>query len=67
MIRGKPLVIRNRRGRQVGYEIFGRNAAGSYLLAAGRVVKSGKQRILRVFHLARMSDSDRRRFERWKR
>lgn len=64
MLRGKHLVIRNRRGRQVGYEIFGRNAAGAYLLAACRVVKSSGQKVLRVFHLARMSDADRRRYER---
>jgi hypothetical protein len=62
MLRGPHLVIRSRRGRLVGYEIFGRNRAGHYLLAAGRVVKYRGVRQLRVFHVNRMTDDERKRF-----
>ena len=64
MLRGRHLVIRNRRGRFLGYEIFGRNSTGHYLPAAGRVVESMGDRVFRVFHLNRMSEPDRRRFQR---
>ena len=65
MLRGRILVIHSRRGRLVGEEVFGRNAAGVYLHAVGRVVKSGAGQVLRVFHLNRMKDTDRKRFKRW--
>jgi hypothetical protein len=64
ILRRRHLVVRSRRGRLTGYEILGRNAAGAYLLAAGRVVKSAGVNVLRVFHLNRMSESEKRRFRR---
>ena len=64
MLRGTHLVIRNRRGRLLGYEILGRNRGGVYLLAAGRVVESGGVKVLRVFHVSRMSSAERKRFQR---
>ena len=64
MLRRTHLVIRNRRGRLAGYEIFGRNRAGVYLLAASRVVESRGVKILRVFHVNRMTQTERRRFQR---
>jgi hypothetical protein len=33
MLRRKHLIVRSRRGKLVGYEILGRNAAGECLLA----------------------------------
>jgi hypothetical protein len=63
MLRGRHLAIKNRRGRLVGYEIFGRNRGGAYLLAAGRLVESVHGDVFRVFHLARMSETERRRFQ----
>jgi len=65
MLRGVHLVIRSRRGIRIGYEIFGRNVGGTYLLAAGRGVQSGSRSVFRVFHLDRMSDAERRRFQKW--
>lgn len=56
------LVIRNRRGRSYGYEIFGRNAAGEYLLLAARRLQYGKRSVLRVYHAARMTSAERRRY-----
>jgi len=64
MLRRRNVVVRSRRGRLAGYEILGRNAAGAYLIAAGRVVEFAGTKILRVFHLNSMSKSERRRFRR---
>jgi hypothetical protein len=64
MLRQRHIVIRSRRGRLAGYEILGRNAAGEYLLAAGRVVELFDMKVLRVFHLNRMSKAEERRFRR---
>jgi hypothetical protein len=64
LLRGTHFVITSRRGRRVGYEIFGRNRAGDYLLVAGRVPRSGGRRILVVFHINRMTRAARRRLER---
>ena len=64
MLRGPHLVIRSRRGRLVGYEVFGRNAACAYLLAAGRAIQLRGMLVLRVFHLSRMTASVRRRYQR---
>jgi hypothetical protein len=58
-------VIGNRRGQIHGFEILGRNGTGDYLLAAAKVVESHGLKMLRVFHLNRMKDSDERRFRRW--
>ena len=64
MLRGRHLVVRSRRGKLAGYEVLGRNHAGAYLLAAGRVIESAGMKVLRVFHLNRMSDAEKRRFRR---
>lgn len=64
MLRRPRLVIRSRRGRMTGYEIFGRTRAGTYLLAAGRVIHYRDLPVFRVFHLNRMTDAERRRFQR---
>lgn len=64
MLRRRHLVVRSRRGQLAGYEILGRNDAGAYLLAAARVVESSGVKVLRVFHLNRMSESEKRRFRR---
>ena len=64
MLRRRHLVVRSRRGRFAGYEILGRNSAGEYLLAAGRVIESFDVKVLRIFHLNRMNESEKRRFRR---
>ena len=64
MLRRRHLIVRSRRGRIAGYEILGRNAAGEYLLAAARVIELTGVKVLRVFHLNRMSESEKRRFRR---
>ena len=64
LLRRRHLIFRSRRGRQFGYEFLGRNEAGEYLLVIGRVVQSHGRKILRVFHIDRMGDADRKRFAR---
>ncbi len=64
VLRGKHLVIRSRRGRLAGYEIFGRNSAGSYLLVAGRIIEFTGMQVFRVFHIDRMTTAERKRFRR---
>jgi hypothetical protein len=64
MLLGRHLILRSRRGRLAGYEILGRNAVGQYLLAAGRVIEPSGVKVLRIFHLNRMSESEKRRFRR---
>lgn len=62
ILRGPHLIVANRRGRLLGYEVFGRNDAGEYLLLAGRVVEYRGVQVFRVFHIDHMSDAERRRF-----
>ena len=61
---GPRLITRNRRGRRFGYEVSGRNAAGDYLLFAARVVEYPAGSVLRVYHLNRMTDREKRRYNR---
>lgn len=56
------LVIVNRRGRSHGYEVFGQNATGAYLLLAAKLVEYDGWSVLRVYHVNWMTDSERRRF-----
>jgi hypothetical protein len=65
VLRGRHLIVRCRRGKMIGYEVFGRNRGGAYLLAAGRVVQLPGRNVFRVFHLDRMSAAERRRFIKW--
>jgi hypothetical protein len=46
------------------YELLGRNLGGDYLHVVYRVLSKGR---LRVFHLSRMSESQRRRYQRYQR
>jgi len=62
VFRGRALMIHSRRGQVDTYEIFGRNAAGAYLLVAARVVESDDKRTWRVFHVNRMTAAERRRY-----
>ncbi len=54
--------VRSQRGIDDVYELLGRNADGDYLHIIYRVVGGGAA--LRVFHIGRMHDAQRRRFRR---
>jgi hypothetical protein len=64
VLRGPHLVILSRRGKLQGYEVFGRNDEGEYLLLAGRVVEYEGIGVFRVFHVNRMTDAERTRYQR---
>lgn len=55
----RPLKIRSQRGLDDVYELLGRNLAGEYLHVVYRVLADG---CLRVFHMNRMTDAQRRRY-----
>ena len=62
VVRGAKLVLRSRRGYRNVYEVLGRNTAGDYLHIVTRRYLSGTDRIVIVFHMARMKPSVRKRF-----
>ena len=64
LLAGRYLKIRSQRGLGDVYELLGRNLGGDYLHVVYRVLSKGR---LRVFHLSRMSESQRRRYQRYQR
>lgn len=58
LVANRPLKIRSQRGLNGVYELLGRNLAGDYLHIVYRVFVNGQ---LRVFHMNRMTDAQRRR------
>lgn len=57
--------VRSQRGVDDVYELLGRAPSGDYLHVVYRLVAGGTT--FRVFHMARMSDAQRRRFRRLQR
>lgn len=60
LLAGRYLKDRSRRGLEAVYELLGRNLAGDYLQVAYRVLSDGR---FRVFHMARMTDTQKRRYQ----
>ena len=60
LLAGRYVRDRSVRGFEAVYELLGRNFAGDYLHAVYRVLPDGR---LRVFHLARMNDAQKRRYQ----
>ncbi len=58
LLAGRPMKIRSQRGIDDVYELLGRNLAGDYLHIVYRVLADGR---LRVFHINRMTDRQKRR------
>ena len=58
------LKIRSQRGLEDVYELLGRNLGGDYLHIVYRVLPD---RRLRVFHISRMSEKQKRRYQRYQR
>lgn len=61
VLTGRYLKIRSQRGLDNVYELLGRNLAGDYLHIVYRVLVDGH---LRVFHIARMTEAQKRRYRR---
>lgn len=64
VVAGHLLKIRSQRGLKEVYELLGRNLAGDYLHIVYRVLADGR---LRVFHMNRMTDTQKRRYRRIRR
>ena len=61
LLAGRYLKIRSQRGMDNVYELLGQNLAGDYLHIVYRVLADGR---FRVFHLSRMTATQRRRVQR---
>ena len=59
VLAGRYLEIRSQRGINDVYEILGKSLRGDYLHVVYRVLHGGR---LRVFHISRMTEPQRRRF-----
>lgn len=57
------LKIRSQRGLAEVYELLGRNLSGAYLHVVYRVLPN---RRLRVFHMNRMTEAQKRRYRRYR-
>ena len=64
VLAGRYLKIRSQRGMDDVYELLGRNLDGAYLHIVYRVMSDGR---LRVFHMNRMTETQRRRWQRYHR
>ena len=64
LLAGRYLKIRRQRGLEDVYELLGRNLNGDYLHIVYRVLPNGR---FRVFHIGRMSETQKRRYQRYQR
>jgi hypothetical protein len=64
LLAGRYLKIRSQRGLDDVYELLGRNLSGTYLHVVYRVLVDGR---LRVFHMNRMTETQKRRYQRYQR
>lgn len=64
LLAGRYLKIRSQRGLDDVYELIGRNLSGDYLHIVYRVLPTGR---LRVFHISRMTEKQKRRYQRLER
>lgn len=60
LLQGRYVRLRSQRGITDGDELFGRNFADDYPHVVYRVLPDGRWR---VFHIARMTDAHRRRYQ----
>ena len=63
LLAGRYLKIRSQRGLDDVYELLGRNLSGDYLHVVYRVLSDGR---LRVFHISRMNERQKRRYQRYR-
>ena len=61
VLAGRYLKIRSQRGLEDVYELLGRNLEGDYLHIVYRILPDGR---LRVFHMSRMTEKQKRRYQR---
>ena len=61
VLAGRYFKIRSQRGLEDVYELLGRNLEGDYLHIVYRILPDGR---LRVFHMSRMTEKQKRRYQR---
>ena len=64
LLAGRYLKIRSQGSLDDVYELLGRNLSGDYLHIVYRVLPTGR---LRVFHISRMTEKQKRRYQRLER
>ena len=64
LLAGRYLKILSQRGLDDVYELLGRNLSGTYLHAVYRVLADGR---LRVFHMNRMTETQKKCHQRYQR
>lgn len=64
LLAGRYLKVRSQRGVRDVYELLGRNLTGDYLHIVYRMLPDGH---LRVFHINRMTNTEKRRYQRYHR
>ncbi|MBI4589313.1 MAG: hypothetical protein HY725_10780 [Candidatus Rokubacteria bacterium] len=64
LLAGRYLKVRSQRGLDDVYELLGRNISGDSLHIVYRVLPDGR---LRVFHISRMTEKQKRRYQRYQR
>ena len=64
LLAGRYLKIRSQRSLDDVYELLGRNLSGDYLHIVYRVLPTGR---LRVFHISRMTEKQKQRYQRLER
>lgn len=64
VLAGRYLKIRSQRGLKDVYELLGRNLEGDYLHIVYRILPDAR---LRVFHISRMTERQKWRYQRWQR
>ena len=62
LLAGRYLKVRSQRGVRDIYEVLGQNLSGDYLHIVYRILPDGR---LRVFHINRMSNTQKRRYQRY--
>lgn len=64
VIAGRSIKVRSQRGLDDVYELLGPNQAGAYLHIVYRVLQDGR---FRVFHINRMTSTQKQRYQRQRR
>jgi len=62
LLAGEYLKIRSQRGIDDVYELLGRNLSGAYLHIVYRILADHR---LRIFHMNRMTEAQKKRFRRY--
>jgi hypothetical protein len=63
LLSGKYIKLKSQRGISDVFELLGQNLAGDNIHVIYRIVP--KENLLRVFHMTRMTERQKKRFQKW--